>query len=63
MPPDTGWTKTINTDIAFYANRNSVAKAGILRGHQGVFLMAQAKWYDMGLDACMLEALACAGMP
>lgn len=49
----------INSDAAFQAAGNVGATACIIRDHHGAFKVAQARWYDRGLDACMIEALAC----
>ena len=35
-------------------------RAGALcTGYRGYFRAAQARWYDRGFDACLMEALAC----
>jgi ribonuclease HI len=44
---------------AFQTNGNCGASACIIRDHQGVFRTALALWYDRGLDACTMEAIAC----
>jgi ribonuclease HI len=56
--PEPGWIK-VNTDAAFQVTDFSGATACIARDDQGQFRVAQARWYDRGLDVCMLEALAC----
>lgn len=56
--PVQGWLK-INTDAAFSVRDSSGATACIIRDDQGLFKAAQAKWYERGLDACMMEAMAC----
>jgi hypothetical protein len=35
------------------------ATAAVLCDHNGVFLMAQALWYDHVLDTCTMEAMVC----
>ena len=49
----------INSDAAFQAVSDVRAMACIIRDHQGGFMVAQARWYNRALDACMMEALAC----
>jgi ribonuclease HI len=56
--PKPGWVK-INSDAAFQAAGNVGATACIIRDHQGAFRVAQARWYERSLDACMMESLAC----
>jgi hypothetical protein len=40
-PPKPGWVK--------------INSACIIRDHQGAFRVAQARWYERSLDACMME--------
>lgn len=56
-PPDQGWIK-VNND-AFSEIDFCGATACILRDHRGTFQGAQVRWYDRGLDACLMEAMAC----
>lgn len=56
--PEVGWSK-INTDAAFSEHSRQGATSTVIRDDQGAFLVAQATWYDQGLDACTMEALAC----
>ena len=58
MPPDPGSVK-VNVDASFQKDDSVGATASIIRDHQGAFRVAQARWYEQGLDACMMEALAC----
>jgi hypothetical protein len=58
LAPSQGWFK-INSDAAFYENKHSGATASVIRYHRGSFHAAQARWYERGFDACLMEALAC----
>jgi hypothetical protein len=55
---EVGWSK-INTDAAFTEESKQGATSAVVRDEHGAFQAAQAIWYDHGLDACTMEALAC----
>jgi ribonuclease HI len=50
-----------NTDGAFYGNQGKGATGFVLRDETGGFVRGGAQWYDHGLDALTMEALACRG--
>jgi ribonuclease HI len=56
--PPTGWMKC-NSDGAFYENQSKGATGAVIRDEAGGFVRAGAQWYDHGLDALTMEALAC----
>lgn len=49
----------MNTDAAFSETNFCGATACVLRDHTGSVQAAQARWYDRGLEPCLMEALAC----
>ena len=57
-PPPSGWCKC-NVDAAFDANAGQGATAVVLRSDDGSFGGGRARWYPHGLDALMMEAIAC----
>jgi ribonuclease HI len=53
-----GWSK-VNTDTTFSEDSKESATASVIRDDQGALQAAEALWYERGLDACTMEALAC----
>jgi ribonuclease HI len=58
QPPPSGWRKC-NVDAAFDASAGQGATAAVLRSDDGSFAGGRARWYPHGLDALMMEAIAC----
>lgn len=56
-PPEE-WVKC-NTDGAFYAGPNQGATGAVIRNSTGSFVAGRACWYPHGIDALMLETMAC----
>lgn len=48
-----------NVDGAFYADQRHGATGAVTRDDADNFVEARAKWYEHGLDALTMEALAC----
>lgn len=57
LPPE-GWMK-INTDGAFDAREMTGATGAVVRGPDGVFLVAGSRWLPSVASALMAEAEAC----
>lgn len=58
QPPPMGWIKC-NIDGAFDPTQGQGATAAVLRDERGSFQGGRAQWYSHGLDALMMESLAC----
>jgi hypothetical protein len=56
--PKEGWSK-VNTDTAFSEDSKESATTSVIRDEQGAFQAVEALWYERGLDAYTMEALAC----
>jgi hypothetical protein len=56
--PEEGWSK-VNTDAAFSEDSKKGATTSVIRDDQGALQAAEALWYEQGLDAYTMEALAC----
>jgi ribonuclease HI len=56
--PQEGWIKC-NTDGAFYPDSGQGATVVVLWDSAGTFVGGRARWQCHGLDALMMEALAC----
>ena len=56
-PPE-GWIKC-NTDGAFYTDVGQGATGVVLRDQTGTFRRGRAQWYQHGLSALSMEAVAC----
>jgi ribonuclease HI len=48
-----------NVDASFYELSRQGGTAVVIHDHNGAFCGAQAKWHEFGVDALMMEALAC----
>jgi hypothetical protein len=56
--PPVGWIKC-NIDGAFYADMGQGATGVVIRDSAGTFIGGRALWYRHGLNALMMEAVAC----
>jgi ribonuclease HI len=53
-----GWSK-VNTDATLSEDSKEGATAFVIRDDQEALQATVALWYERGLDACTMEALAC----
>jgi hypothetical protein len=56
--PEEEWSK-VNTDAALSEDSKEDATTSFIRDDQGALQVAEALWYERGLDACTTGALAC----
>jgi hypothetical protein len=55
--PEEGWSK-VNTDATFSEDSKKGATTSVIRDDQGALQAVEALWYEQGLDAYTMEALA-----